>query len=148
MSKHVKKQFVEWLENTTSRKDEIGRHLQECEDCRLYYEKMKNLLDPGLIAGLPVLRPDPFLPTRIHALVAEKKRSNAKEIFVIARLSLQGLAFILALVVGIVLGKAISVQPTDNKTNEIVSVYRNALSQEDFSSQMELILDPLEGDPQ
>jgi predicted anti-sigma-YlaC factor YlaD len=148
MNNHVKKQFLEWLESTTSRKDEIGHHLQECEDCRSYYEKMKNLLNPDLISGLPVLRPDPFLPTRIQALVAEEKRANAREIFAIARLSLQGLGFILALVIGIVLGKTISAQPTDAKTDELVSVYRNAISQEDFSSQMELILEPLEGDPQ
>jgi predicted anti-sigma-YlaC factor YlaD len=148
MNNHVKKQFLEWQESTTSRKDEIGHHLQECEECRLYYEKMKNLLDPRLISGFPVLRPDPFLPTRIQALVAENKRTNARELFAIARLSLQGLALIFALVIGIVLGKAISVQPMNNKTNELVSVYHNAISQEDFSSQMELILDPLEGDPQ
>jgi predicted anti-sigma-YlaC factor YlaD len=148
MNKHVKIYFLDWTENRISDKIEIERHLQECNSCRLYFEKMTKLFDPGVISGLPKLIPDPFMPTRTTALAEERRQANAKIMFSKLRLSLEGFALILAVVIGIMLGKAISAEPTQYKTNDILSIYYNALSQEDFSSKMESILEPLKGDNQ
>jgi len=148
MSAHVKIYFLDWIENRISRKEEIERHLQECDSCCSYYDKMTKLLDPGVISDLPRLIPDPFMPTRIVSLAAEQKQAQTKLLFSKIRLSLEGLAFILAVLIGIVLGKSITSQSPQYKTDEILGIYNSVVSPEDLSTQMELILDPLKGDHQ
>jgi hypothetical protein len=148
MNDHVKIYFLDWQENRASKKEQIESHLKECESCRLYYDRMTKLLDPGIVTNLPGLIPDPFMPTRISALVEEQKQTEAKIIFSKIQLSLEGFVFIIAIVIGIVLGTTFSAEPHKIKTDDILSIYKNAVSQEDFSSQMEIILEPLEGDHQ
>jgi predicted anti-sigma-YlaC factor YlaD len=148
MSRHVKTLFLDWTENRFSVKEEIERHLQECHDCRSYYDAMMQLLDPGIISGLPRLTPDPFVPARIAALEAAQRRARAKLVVSRLQLSLEGLALLLAVVTGIVLGKNLSVPSPQHRTAEILNIYDGGISTDDVSTILESVLDPLKGHAQ
>ena len=143
MGGHVRRYFLEWLEERTSRKEGIEHHLRECNDCRRYYERMTALLDPGILDKLPALIPDPFMPTRISALAAGENEIRKKEIRAVLRLSLESFGLALAVLAGIALGRAVSVQPHQTKSVNIISACRNAISPEDFSTRVESVLGPL-----
>ncbi len=74
MTNHVNHMFVSWYSGTLPEKEKaaVDAHLQQCKDCRLYFQEMAAALDSaGEIPGDLTL-PQGF-PTRIRAL-AEAKR--------------------------------------------------------------------------
>jgi predicted anti-sigma-YlaC factor YlaD len=75
--KAARNQFQAWRE---ARLDEPARrrleaHLSDCRACRSYFETMSAWLDTPDPADLPRLQPDPFLPTKIRAIVDGRRRA-------------------------------------------------------------------------
>lgn len=148
MSKHVIKNFLAWKENSTIGNESIDNHLAQCITCRKYYEKMSLLLDRTDIPRNPKLQPDPYLPARIVALANAQSSAHGKGFVNAARWSLASLTFALAVFIGIVLGKGLAAPSTQYKTSEIISAYYNAVSQENFSSGLESIVESTQKDKQ
>lgn len=156
MKNHVTGEILEWLGGTSSRREEIDKHLKECLACRKYYKRMADILLPG--AGIqrePRLAPDPHLPTRIAALASE--RSNRVRRGYLLRWSFACFAVLIGGVIGMVLGKGLSqhsAQTTINEqgifqsqqaTQDIGNVYYDALSQQDFSVRLDSLARASEG---
>ncbi len=148
MSNHVKHLFWDWRDHKGALKEEVDRHLGDCENCRLYYDKMSQLVDPELLSSLPKLIPDPYVPTRIKALAVERDKARAILLFSRLRLSMESLAFILAVITGILIGKTFITQEPETKKEDVISAYKSAVSPDDFSTRMESILESSEGGKQ
>ena len=61
---HVIKSYHAWDENRLGEEERrlIRQHLEECAECRRYYESMSLMLGSPNPSLLPRLEPDPFLP--------------------------------------------------------------------------------------
>jgi anti-sigma factor RsiW len=69
------RRFQDWHEGLVGEDErrEIQRHLDECGECKRYFEKMTWLMEGIDSARLPHLEPDPFLPARIRATGAGER---------------------------------------------------------------------------
>ena len=148
MRTHVTTFFLAWRENTAPDRGTIENHLKDCTDCREYFEKMTLLLEHTDTHHNPRLQPDPYLPSRIAALVNERKNIGPKKLVHAARWSFASLAFALAIVIGILLGKGLSPASPQYKTSEIISTYYNAVSQQNFSTELESVVESTQKDQQ
>lgn len=79
-NRHVIREFQAWNDGRIgdAKRQEIQLHLDECDDCRRYFEKMTALLEGIDPALLPRIEPDPFLPARIRAVAASGARPARK----------------------------------------------------------------------
>jgi predicted anti-sigma-YlaC factor YlaD len=145
MTTHVRKYFLEYLENPAAHRDEIENHLKACEGCRNYYAAMERLLDPKLINGVPRLTPDPFLPTRIIALSAIQQQADKRVVKSRIRVSLEGAALLLAVAAGIIIGKTFSLGNHYTPTDEIIRLYNDAVEPTDFAAKIESVFDSATG---
>jgi predicted anti-sigma-YlaC factor YlaD len=145
MTTHVRKHFLDYLENRAALRDEIENHLKLCDECRNYYAAMERLLDPKLINGVPRLEPDPFLPTRIIALSAIQKEADKRVVKSRIRVSLEGAALLLAVAAGIFIGKTFVSGNHYTPTDEIIRLYNDAVEPTDFASTIESVFDSTTG---
>jgi anti-sigma factor RsiW len=148
---HVISLYQAWEEDRldTEERREIQRHLTNCEPCREYFEKMSTLLDFTNPSLLPHLEADPFLPTRIRAIVGagaaaregnETTRATAgttapfyKSASAWLRVSLAGVMTVAAVTAGVYLGSGLASSRTANGDTAIVTAYYEAVSQSSFA---------------
>jgi predicted anti-sigma-YlaC factor YlaD len=78
--RRVTKRFQAWSEGRVGEEErlEIRRHLDGCDDCRRYFEKMTKLMEGVSADTLPMLEPDPFLPDRIRAIANSDPASRTE----------------------------------------------------------------------
>ena len=145
MSKLVKREFLAWKDGTLADRSVVDRHLRECASCRAYYERMAHFLDPASADGLPVLQPDPVTAVVVAASRGAARRENAPGRRSTVQFSLRGAGVAAAILVGIALAVRLLPTPPEDDLEEIVLLYNDAVFQEDFTSQLELILDQPEG---
>jgi predicted anti-sigma-YlaC factor YlaD len=145
MNRHVRKYFLDYIENREVPREEIQGHLQSCEGCRRYYEKMIRFLDPKAIAGMPQLIPDPFLPARVVALSSNQRKSGRHAAISQTRIALEGVALLIAVAAGIILGKTVSSGSTRTSTDEIIRVYNDAIVPTDLATKVESVFDASAG---
>jgi len=150
--RHVIKRFLDWSENRAGEQArlEIQRHLDGCDDCRRYFEKMTKLMEGVGPAALPHLEPDPFLPARIRAR-AEAKDNGRVTLPrpVIGRLaaSLLGVSVVAAAVAGTLIGSGLSSRAiAGEETQAILNGYYEAFSQDQFAQEWETLLESEEED--
>lgn len=144
MNKHVRSLYLDWRDGRPDIRQEVERHLRECGECRRYFEGMDRFLDPSLLPGSPALAPDPSLPDRVAALSAMRKKVEAEGRPDGLVLSLQGAAFAAAVLIGVLLGMSLYPEPAEGDVDEIVSLYREAVQEEDAASRLETVLDESE----
>lgn len=146
--KHVKRLFHAWSEKRVGEDErrEVEQHLEECADCRLYFDRMSALLqklDPSL---LPRLEADPFLPTRIRAQAGgagEASALPARARAVWPRFSVLSAVLVAALAVGVFLGRGLSkvvATSAQQDDSDIVEAYYSAFSQSGFASDWESVI--------
>jgi predicted anti-sigma-YlaC factor YlaD len=128
---HMKKYFPDWLEGklSPSEIDSIENHLETCEECKEYFEKMQLFLGKPELGAIPELKPDPFLPTRIKE-AAKQTNSGTKfleSLKMRSRLTFGTAMIIIALMVGVFLGKWMSGKEAVSET-EIVLSYSSMFS--------------------
>lgn len=150
--RHVIEQFLEWNDNRTglgAERLEIQRHLDQCDDCRRYFEKMTRLMEGVGSDALPHLEPDPFLPARIRAnaeAAAADKRGrsalgNKRPVFGRLAVSVLSAGVIVAAAVGIVIGSGLSSRVSaGEETQAIINGYYEAFSQDEFAQEWETVL--------
>jgi predicted anti-sigma-YlaC factor YlaD len=133
--KHVTRQFQAWLEGTLESGDRlrIARHLESCEDCSTYFAAMSRLLEKPTAADLPRLEADPFLPTRIRAMAGKTRAGSGLPVVRRRALGWVGLSLmsamcVLAVAIGVHIGKDLSAAASRNGDTEIISAYYDAFS--------------------
>lgn len=155
--KHVINDFQAWNDGQISEKKRpaIERHLEECPDCRAYFDKMSLLLAQMNPASLPHLDPDPFLPTRIRAMsergagtandpAKRPTRPARKSPFGWAGLTAMGMMIVAAVWVGTYFGERLSTMSSASSQYEetdIIGSFYDEFSQSGFVSDWEAILE-------
>ena len=136
-NKHVKDFFLDWFELklNNNKVKMIENHLESCTECRMYYDKVQNVLNNPDMINLPKLEPDLFLPTKIKELAKGQKGKHQilKQLKGKIQVSFSTVIIIFGLGIGIFLGKWMS--NTNTETNpltetEIVSSYSSMFSDE------------------
>jgi len=145
--RRVINRFQDWNEGRMSEAQrlEIQRHLDDCGECRRYFEKMTTLMEGIGPVALPHLEPDPFLPDRIRANAAAAdahKRGAAKgrpqPIFGRLAVSMMSVAVVVAAVAGILLGNGLySRAEATAETEALAGAYYEAFSPTDFATDWE-----------
>jgi len=158
---HVIKSFQAWDEDRLDQEERrvVRRHLANCEPCRDYFEKMSEMLGNTDPSFLPRLETDPFLPTRIRAIVeagerdplvapADSSAATVGKQDVVARgrkttpygkaaawlrVSFAGAMTVIAVVTGVYLGRGLATTETANGDAEIVTAYYEAVAQTGFA---------------
>lgn len=128
---HVRKYFLDWLELNlnTNKAEMIERHLQNCTECKEYYDKMQVILNKPEPSDLPKLQPDAFLPTKIKELAKSKESKYQFYNFLKPkfRMTFGAVMIICALIIGIFLGKWMSYKESVSEI-EIVLSYSTMFS--------------------
>jgi predicted anti-sigma-YlaC factor YlaD len=128
----------------------VQTHLDDCAECRMYFERMSRLLERPESSDLPRLEPDPFLPARIRAMAddssADRARATAPGRAIAKplgwlRLSSLGVMFVVAVAAGVYLGQSIALPRIQNGDSQLVSSYYEAFSQSSFADDWEQLLD-------
>ena len=120
--------FLAYLEGRLSRLDRAGveHHLATCPSCRASYALLQRATADA--APAPDLRPDPYLPARIRARVAESVRAGDRVWMPALRLSAISLGLGVAVVIGIVLGHGLSqTTAATTTTDDVVSVFASSI---------------------
>lgn len=154
--RHVIKRFPQWSDGrvTGPERVEIQRHLEACDECRGYFDKMTRLVGAIGPDALPRLQPDPFLPSRIRAVVraagaapTTATRGGRRPVFGRLAVSLMGVAVVAATAAGIVIGSGLSSQVSAGaETQAIVSGYNDAFTQDDLAEEWETVLSAAQED--
>lgn len=123
--RHIRKFFLEWQEKKLNppKLAEIETHLRTCEKCSKYFSKMQLLLSEPELSSIPELQPDAFLPTRIREMAKQNEKGTKffeswKMRF---RLTLGTTMIIVALTVGVFLGKWMSGNGSISETQIVLS---------------------------
>lgn len=152
MNQHVTKWYVDWSEKRlgTGRMARVEQHLQSCEACRRYFDKMDALFAPVDPAALPQLQPDPYLPIRIRALAGQRAAEGraGQQAGVIlpnkVQLGLSGIMLMAAISIGVYLGKGLATYQTvtspPDSESDLVSQYYDAFSYDGFAESWETVV--------
>jgi hypothetical protein len=92
-------------------------------------DKLEEFLNKKTVSPAPFLTADPFLPTRIESLLAEKKRPGK---YMFKRWSMAIAIATCAIVMGIYIGNDLSVITTNQTGDDLVAEYAQAVYQADF----------------
>ena len=139
-------QFLAWTDSRTgdTERQEIQRHLDGCDDCRRYYEKLSRLMEGVGSDALPHLEPDPFLPARIraHAEASDRTiRGRQRPAFGRLAVSLLGAGVVVAAAAGMLIGSGLSSRVSaGEETQAIINGYYEAFSQDEFAQDWETVL--------
>ncbi len=142
MTPHVTGLYLTWLRQSPEERRSVDEHLAGCPSCAAYYEKMSLLLtasgeEPRRLAA------DPYLPDRLLARsVPGRERRIGRAAL---RWSMAGALAILAVIIGIRLGtklapSAQTAAASSYSTDDIVSAYYGAVSQQSFSTRLETVV--------
>jgi predicted anti-sigma-YlaC factor YlaD len=151
--RHATKHFQAWTEERLDREAQrlIEIHLEDCAECRAYFERMSQLLEKPEESDLPRLEPDPFLPGRIRGL-AEKSSETAHADWPARlglmrpvgwlRLSYYGFLFAVAVAAGVYFGQSAAARGLmGNGDGQLLTGYYEAFSQSGFADDWEQLLD-------
>jgi anti-sigma factor RsiW len=155
-TRHVISDFQAWIEDQIddAGRREIQLHLDHCDDCRSYFDRLKRLMEGLDPASLPHLEPDPFLPARIRAIASgdptaateDKGGSDIPVRPALGRLGKSALvaAVSVAAVIGVVFGSGLSSRVTASAQTQdaaIATAYLEAFSPSDVSSDWEYVVE-------
>ena len=134
--KTINRKLILYFNNelSDSQKKEIKKHLENCEDCYKLYSELEMTFN--LIEKKEVLKPNPFLYTRISQKLIDIKSQKSLSIFSpVYKKILQPVLLSFVLVIGLFLGvKLGSINEIEQKEQLFVShtteFYFNDLDQE------------------
>ena len=114
----------------------VEGHLAGCPGCRQYYGQLSDVLDVKGRFDFPHIEPDPFLPTRVTALVEERRRKRLRSPLAAAvRVSFAAALMAGAVMLGISLGDGLApLQQNQGGSDEYLSSYYEAISQQGFAT--------------
>jgi predicted anti-sigma-YlaC factor YlaD len=142
---HVKKHYQAWSEGRLDGEAQrlTEAHLEDCAECRAYFERMSQLLERPSEDDLPRLAPDPFLPGRIRALAGKTSAAHPRGVRALGWLRLCYYAFLFAVAVvgGVYVGQGAATRGAENGDNQLLSGYYEAFSQSGFAEDWEQLVD-------
>lgn len=138
--KQVISQFQDWFEDRLKKeqKTKLERHLDECPECRMYFERMSLLLRAPDKDLFPELQPDPFMATRIKAMSRQKRHWFQPVHWL--KWTLVGAATSLAILIGVEMGNSLYTITQADYGNEIVVTYYQAFSQNGIADQWQDVI--------
>jgi len=101
-------------------------------------DKLEDFLNKKAALPAPHLTADPFLPTRIESLIAEKERP-VRSLF--GRWSLATALAACAVVMGIYIGNDLSVTASYQSGDDLINEYAQAVYQVDFVDELATVLE-------
>lgn len=142
--KHVKYLFQDWLEKKLygRKRNKVEAHLEDCEDCRMYYQKLSTIINRPELLSIKELQPDPYLPTRIKSVLEKEisEDSNSKSFYFLRWIISTGV-LIVAFGMGIFLGNGLYTSFRKQVENELISAYYEALSRDTISDRLTYFVD-------
>jgi len=141
--KTVIKNLISWMEEKLpeSQRQELEDHLQECPDCREYYQKMRGILENPDLSALPHLTTDPFLPTRIRSGEI-RSLSDPSEIPIFDGLRWSFVTLLLFVGIGLGAFVGYSIMDTAYRTDSsLATQYYQAFNPGDSYFQLENVVD-------
>lgn len=137
----IKSDVLAWIEGTleSGRRDAMAHHLAECPDCRRYIEMLSASLVPSVIPAEMKLVADPYLPTRVKALAAERRAHGGIREGAALRWTWTTAAFVLAMLLGIYIGESLSYRPGQITDRHIISEYSNVFWDSGIESRWQTI---------
>lgn len=126
---HIRSLLLPWIELRLNDRDRqlVGEHLKECQSCRKYFETLSSALLPAPEAMRNTLAADPYLPTRIRALVDSSAQPTPGPKVLIARWVLMSAAFAAAVFCGAFLGERLSYTTTTVTEQNVIAEYSESL---------------------
>ena len=134
--KTAREKYQAWIEDGLGAEERrsVEQHLDECGECRTYFEKISLLVERPHPTLLPRLAADPFLPSRIRALAEERGAARGRRSAVgWVRVSVGSVMLILAAAAGVYLGKGLYTNTRSAEETELAQAYYEAFSPSDFA---------------
>jgi len=145
--KHVKYLFQDWLEKKLDgqNRNKVEVHLEDCEDCRIYYQKLSTIINQPKSSSIKNLQPDPYLPTRIKSLLEKEisEDSDSRSFYLLRWIISTGV-LIVAFSMGIFLGNGLYTSFRKQVESELISAYYEAWSQDTISDRLTYFVDTQE----
>lgn len=125
----IRSLLLPWIERTLDEQGQelVGDHLGGCSSCRQYFEMMSLALLPASNPGQDTLVPDPYLPTRVKALVEQSLSDSRSRKSTAVRWALRTAAFLVAVVFGVYLGEKLSYQTSTVTDQHIIAEYAESI---------------------
>ncbi len=138
--KQVISQFQDWFESRLKKEQrtKLEQHLEECSECRIYFERMSLLLRSPDKDVFPELQPDPFMATRIKAKSREKEHWYQPVHWL--KWTLIGAATSVAILIGVEMGNSLYTVTQTDYGNEIAVTYYQAFSQNGIADQWQDVI--------
>ncbi len=102
--------------------------------------KIEELLNRKAKLSIPELKPDPFLPTRIEALMESKRQSNTEKVQ-ISNWSFASVITAFAVIIGVYIGAGISDADSLQNNDDVFNEYSQAFYQSGFTENWDSALD-------
>ncbi|MCX6134326.1 MAG: zf-HC2 domain-containing protein [Ignavibacteriales bacterium] len=126
---HIRSLLLPWIELRLNARDQqlVESHLKECPSCRAYFERLSAALLPAQEVPRNTLAADPFLPTRIRAMVDSSKQPSREVKAVVVRWTLMSAMFVAAVLCGAYLGEALSYRTSTVTEQNVITEYSESL---------------------
>ena len=122
---HIRSLLLSSIEGTLDdvQQRAVEDHVASCDSCRRYFETMSTALLPATDRRSPGLVLDPFLPVRVKAIARQSSARKGTGLSAAFSWSFRTVAFLVAVVLGIVLGEKLSTQATPVTSQRIIAEY-------------------------
>lgn len=101
-------------------------------------DNLEKFLNKKAISPAPSLTADPFLPTRIESLIAEREQPVK---YILGRWSVATVLTACAIVIGIYIGNDLSVTTSYQSGDDLITEYAQAVYQTDFVDDLTTVLE-------
>jgi predicted anti-sigma-YlaC factor YlaD len=138
---HIRSLLLPWIELSLNEQQQrrVEEHLKECTSCRQYYESMSHTLLPSEKTTQDTLEPDPFLPTRIRAMVDSSVAQSRQKTQAAVRWTLRTVMFAIAVGFGIFMGEQLSYRPPAVTDQNIITEYSEMLQVEGIADRLQSV---------
>ena len=114
-------------------RSQFDEHLSACSSCRQFVDRMTSLLEPRGGQRADQLTADPFLPTRVRAIVESSRTTTTRQWRPAVEWSLASVAIALGIFLGVMLGSGLAKpSPSINET-QLVSEFASNITPSNFS---------------
>ena len=137
----IRSLFLPWIENRLSADERqlVSKHLEECASCNDYYGKLSAAVLPSKEVLHHGLAADPFLPTRIKALVDSSAEQSQGAMAGVVRWTLRSVMFAAAIVCGVYLGEKLSYRTSAVVEQNVITGYLESLETGGIADRLQLM---------
>jgi predicted anti-sigma-YlaC factor YlaD len=145
---HVKDNFLEYHEKKLSgiAMSSVEEHLRHCAGCASYYRMMDEIVNAKDRSLVPEIEADPYLPSKIKTLFESggiPRRHSLRHGWI--SVSLGTAVVVIAIGIGIFLGRGIAVSTYSADNASIATSYLEAFTQRGFGDYLQSAIDSTKG---